>query len=178
MNYDCQAVSLGLLLKEVEKFSDKYTFMIDTNPEGNIVYLSKDGIDLFDYGGHVSLETALHKCLEYIYRINKTNDEEIKIYECLMCGEILDHVGRFCSEDCAQEYYYQNRTCETCGGEFWDGGTSCTCENWDDDETEEENFQPCANCPHNEACEDFGCYMELDPNSAEEDNNPNDSRNL
>jgi len=20
------------------------------------------------------------------------------------------------------------RTCETCGGEFWDGGTSCTCE--------------------------------------------------
>ena len=20
------------------------------------------------------------------------------------------------------------RTCESCGGEFWDGGTSCTCE--------------------------------------------------
>jgi len=20
------------------------------------------------------------------------------------------------------------RTCEICGGEFWDGGTSCTCE--------------------------------------------------
>jgi len=20
------------------------------------------------------------------------------------------------------------RTCETCGGEFWDGGCSCTCE--------------------------------------------------
>lgn len=27
-----------------------------------------------------------------------------------------------------------NRTCETCGGEFWDGGTSCSC--LDDDETE------------------------------------------
>lgn len=45
-------------------------------------------------------------------------------------------------------------------------------------EPEEENFQPCDNCPHNEACEDFGCYIELDPDSAEEDNNPNDSRNI
>lgn len=53
-----------------------------------------------------------------------------------MCGEILGHEGRFCSEGCEHDYYYQNRTCETCGGEFWDGCTSCTCENWDDKEEE------------------------------------------
>src|SRR5690606_1598948 len=59
--------------------------------------------------------------------------EVFKIYECEMCGEILDHVGRFCSEECANENAYMYRTCQTCGGEFWDGGTSCTC---DDDYTE------------------------------------------
>ncbi len=30
-------------------------------------------------------------------------------------------------------------TCETCGGEFWDGGTSCTCE---DPRTLEEIVEP------------------------------------
>lgn len=29
------------------------------------------------------------------------------------------------SDDDEEDY---NRTCETCGGEFWDGGTSCTCD--------------------------------------------------
>lgn len=27
-----------------------------------------------------------------------------------------------------QEELYLYHTCETCGGEFWDGGTSCTCD--------------------------------------------------
>lgn len=55
-------------------------------------------------------------------------------WECLMCGAIMDGPGRFCSDECAADNRYQNRTCDTCGGEFWDGGTSCTC---DEDENVE-----------------------------------------
>lgn len=48
-------------------------------------------------------------------------------YECIMCGEFLGHDGQFCSDECAEDYNWENRTCNICGGEFWDGGTSCTC---------------------------------------------------
>lgn len=51
-------------------------------------------------------------------------------YECLNCGIILPSDGKFCSCACSEDYYYINRNCDTCGGEFWDGGTTCTCENW------------------------------------------------
>lgn len=50
-----------------------------------------------------------------------------EVLECIICGEILGHVGRFCSDACDREYHHINRKCEDCGGEFWDGGTSCTC---------------------------------------------------
>lgn len=47
------------------------------------------------------------------------------------CGGDIDDCCFDFDEDVAQcshcsDYIY--RTCETCGGEFWDGGTSCTCE--------------------------------------------------
>lgn len=56
------------------------------------------------------------------------------VNECDNCGAILGHNGGFCDEYCEREYQYINRTCGTCGGEFWDGGTTCDCEDWDDDE--------------------------------------------
>jgi len=59
------------------------------------------------------------------------DEEEGIVYsewECIMCGAYLDTNRKFCDDSCAEDYHYQNRTCETCGGEFWDGGTSCTCE--------------------------------------------------
>lgn len=37
----------------------------------------------------------------------------------------------FFDNDDEEEGY--NFTCETCGGEFWDGGTSCTCDDSDED---------------------------------------------
>ncbi len=49
-------------------------------------------------------------------------------WDCIMCGAPLDTQRKFCDDNCAEEYHWQNRTCGTCGGEFWDGGTSCTCE--------------------------------------------------
>lgn len=55
----------------------------------------------------------------------------MELNECLECGEILDHNGNFCSSECAIENRYKNRTCDICGGEFWDGGTSCTCDDAD-----------------------------------------------
>lgn len=30
----------------------------------------------------------------------------------------------------------ENYTCSVCGGEFWEGGTSCTCEDWDEEPPE------------------------------------------
>jgi hypothetical protein len=63
--------------------------------------------------------------------------ESYEIHECLMCREILESPGKFCSDACADEYAYANRDCPVCGGEFWDGGTSCTCEDWDDETYDE-----------------------------------------
>lgn len=56
------------------------------------------------------------------------------VNKCANCGEILGHDGNFCDEHCEYEHRYQNRTCVQCGGEFWDGGTSCTCNDYDEDE--------------------------------------------
>lgn len=56
---------------------------------------------------------------------------DFRNYECLQCGEQMGHEGKFCTDTCAEEYHYINRTCQDCGGEFWDGGTSCTCEEWE-----------------------------------------------
>lgn len=53
-------------------------------------------------------------------------------FECIMCGSLLTEPGKYCSKECEDEYRYQNRTCDICGGEFWDGGTSCTCEDGDE----------------------------------------------
>jgi hypothetical protein len=36
----------------------------------------------------------------------------------------------------SDEYY----NCSTCGGEFWPGGTSCKCRDWDQDGNEDENY--------------------------------------
>lgn len=64
--------------------------------------------------------------------------ESIQIHECCNCGEILGHCGSYCSDWCEKEYNYTNRTCGNCGGEFWDGGTSCTCE---EDEEKLDDFE-------------------------------------
>ncbi|MFY9308082.1 MAG: hypothetical protein WAQ28_03425 [Bacteroidia bacterium] len=49
-----------------------------------------------------------------------------QVNTCRQCGELSEE--KFCSEWCSDEYYFINRTCDGCGGEFWNGGTSCTCE--------------------------------------------------
>lgn len=61
--------------------------------------------------------------------------------ECLICGEILDHEGKFCSTECERDYRHENRTCTICGGEFWDGGTSCSCDNIDKQIKKGKNLQ-------------------------------------
>lgn len=71
--------------------------------------------------------------------------DTFKIYECEMCGEILEEPGRFCSEECANENAYMYRTCSTCGGEFWDGGTSCTCDDDDEEILEDPTLDPKTN---------------------------------
>lgn len=81
MNYNSREDILGILFKEIEILSDKYEFLIMPDPQGNSVYLRKDGIELYDYGGHVSLVTAITKCFEYLYRINKTPKEKTVFYK-------------------------------------------------------------------------------------------------
>jgi hypothetical protein len=76
MNYDCDAITLGVYMKELEKLSDKYDFNIQLWKAGNQIYLEKDGVELTSYGGHASLITCIKKILVYIYRINKTPEEE------------------------------------------------------------------------------------------------------
>lgn len=71
------------------------------------------------------------------------------MHECFLCGQACDCDGEDvwhsmyadCVHECEEDDYetddYETdredidystyRTCETCGGEFWDGGTSCTC---------------------------------------------------
>jgi len=46
--------------------------------------------------------------------------------QCKKCGLFVpDGCGPWMPEDTDDPTIY--RRCEVCGGEFWDGGTSCTC---------------------------------------------------
>ena len=76
MNYNCDPLLLGFYLKELERFSDKYEYNIQVWNSGNAIYLSKDDVELINYGGHISLVNCMRKILEYIYRINQTPEQE------------------------------------------------------------------------------------------------------
>lgn len=84
-------------------------------------------------------------------------------YECLKCGAWLEKSGTYC-DSCAEEIEHTYRTCEICGGEFWDGGTSCDC----DPDCDDENYE---NIDSELKDEDFD-YIES------ELKDPNDSRNI
>jgi hypothetical protein len=60
------------LLSKLLKFSDKYEISIQFWPETIAVYISKDGIDLKDFGG--SFKFAIGNSIEYLNRINKINE--------------------------------------------------------------------------------------------------------
>ncbi|MFW5847529.1 MAG: hypothetical protein ACOCVF_01235 [bacterium] len=60
------------LIKEIEKWSEKYQITLQIWGQDNInFYLYKDGVELFDSGGHSNVNMAYIKILHYIYRINR-----------------------------------------------------------------------------------------------------------
>lgn len=59
-----QVVKLHSLIK----YSDKYQINIQFWPEQTAVYISKDDVDLKDFGG--SFDFAIDSSLQYLERIN------------------------------------------------------------------------------------------------------------
>jgi hypothetical protein len=55
------------LLSRLLMFSNKYELSIQFWPEQTAVYISKDGVDLQDYGG--SFQFAVRRAIEYLERI-------------------------------------------------------------------------------------------------------------
>lgn len=86
------------------------------------------------------------------WRFDAYDDASIKYKEIFQSSSIYDagyiyHVGDdgaetiitsfadtynsvYCDDDDSEDDFYW--ICPTCGGEFWDGGTSCTCREWED----------------------------------------------
>lgn len=60
------------LIKEIEKYSDKYQFSFQFWGSGNnTIYIMKDDVDLYDTGGHSTIKDVIVDALHYIYRINR-----------------------------------------------------------------------------------------------------------
>lgn len=84
----------------------------------------KGRLSLWEEGGKVIVE------------LNHKHDwqEEYYGYEC-RCGGFIPYGSEpWLPEDediCDDPTMH--RTCETCGGEFWDGGCSCTCDEVESD---------------------------------------------
>ena len=65
------------LLKEIEKYSDKYQFSFQFWGNGdNNVYIAKDYVNLFDTGGYLTIEDVIIAALHYIYKINRVPERE------------------------------------------------------------------------------------------------------
>lgn len=58
------------LLKVLISYSSRYEITIQFWPNQTTVYIAKDGIDLFDYGG----DDAIERSIEYLDRINPTSN--------------------------------------------------------------------------------------------------------
>lgn len=58
------------LLHKLLSYSDRYDISIQFWVEQTVVYISKGGVDLKDYGG--SFRFAIKSSLDYLRRINKT----------------------------------------------------------------------------------------------------------
>lgn len=62
----------NLLLDEIEKYSEKYTFSFQFWGKGNNnVYIEKQDAELTSSGGFETIEDALKFALGYIYKINR-----------------------------------------------------------------------------------------------------------
>jgi uncharacterized protein with PIN domain len=86
---------------------------------------------------------------ESVEEIDSVNDEVYAWHKCPKCHrevKLLVHDGHPAMHPLtAEEAYWETwsedndeeeddyGTCPTCGGEFWDGGTSCTCNDEDND---------------------------------------------
>lgn len=57
------------LLRNLLEYSNRYEISIQFWPSQTAVYISKDGIDLIDYGG--DFDFAVGSSLAYLERINK-----------------------------------------------------------------------------------------------------------
>lgn len=61
------------LMNEINDWSSTYSFTFQFWGKGNNnCYIEKDGIDLWDTGGHIDTYECLIAALHYIYKINNT----------------------------------------------------------------------------------------------------------
>lgn len=64
------------LLTRLLKYSEKYEISIQFWPDQTAVYINKDDVPLYDYGG--DREDALTKAIEYLDRITGNTDNWIE----------------------------------------------------------------------------------------------------
>ncbi len=64
-------VELMLAFKEMLEHSKKYEITIQFWGDTNNVYIAKDGVELKDFGGHMTPIQAIEKTTEYLNRINR-----------------------------------------------------------------------------------------------------------
>ncbi|MDO3641952.1 hypothetical protein [Mucilaginibacter sp. L3T2-6] len=62
----------------------------------------------------------------------KVSDDGVPHYHALTEEDIFWDIYAADLDGDDDDWDNHNWTCSTCGGEFWDGGTSCDCEDWDD----------------------------------------------
>jgi hypothetical protein len=64
--------SLGELMQEVEKWSEKYEFSFQFWGKGNnTFYIYKDGIDMLNIGGFYDSREAIENALMWVYKTNR-----------------------------------------------------------------------------------------------------------
>lgn len=60
-------------LHSLLKYSDRYEISIQFWPNQTAVYISKDGVDLTDFGG--DFDFAISRGIDYLQRINNTSHD-------------------------------------------------------------------------------------------------------
>lgn len=59
------------LMKEIEKWSEKYDFTFQFWKNNNTVYIEVDLVDLFESGNHNTPKEAIESALKWIYSKNR-----------------------------------------------------------------------------------------------------------
>lgn len=65
----------SFLFERLIEYSRKYEISFQMWPKQNTIYIEKDGVELQSFGGYDTAEDVMTHALEYLNRINKSNNQ-------------------------------------------------------------------------------------------------------